>query len=1171
MPTRDADDTAPPAAAASAASAASSSTAASPAPAPQPVLTLSPAKQFLQYAKHAALSLQQAPANILEARFGAPAKSPFPLPPPEPSREPSPSTNNTKDPRDPTSSPPDTNHPKNVETAPTVETAPAASESGQEQILQSDDIPQSQPSDFPSPDLQAGGETGLPSPAVDECVVAPPGPPVPPSLPGMWTCPTCSIVVQKQRCPTCRKWRGGKRGGYKKKNPSDKKMGKVAKAKAKKKAKAKAKAKAPSEHPRLPSLPTIPSLSPPMAAVESDRNEVDPSPLTVGTGAGTATVATAATAESNVLETNNDIRERGAADDIEEGNGGDSDGEGEGGFIADEHNSAMLDVFRERDDPEGHGIETDACLGFDDYHEGTADDHDPAANLCTIPGAPPGWTPPTPPQDWTPTTKAGTPPYASCDNPGRWKEYCFRPKHARGGDYRGRFMPAGARPVPLNPETGKRTEGEWEFFYQGWDISKSLSPDERSEYETSNMMKAKLSRLHADSDNLFPDERRGCLDAELLKKMGLTKERMEEGDALFFYQLLLPMCNPKYSGIKDDPRQSFYLDVSNQSNRYAIVDRQLDGNYGHQWKTSTAYEFVNFDGIVFRNTADSIHDSWCTDSEDFDPVIAKTMRHHRFLELKRHMKLNNNATEKKRGEEGYDPCAKYRLIWDVMVHNMNSCVEKASLDLTVDETTWASMSFGSEALFRVRGKPGVAKGGQNVVLLDSKRRYIHAWYPRHSVHKKEAPFTQQGPSEIKAIVDRILPLIEGRPQEKGDKRRQIFSVEPHLSFDNHFSGNPVMHHLGVNKFKATCTSRRDRLPDNCSKESFHYDKLSGSNPHDARVARFEQPIVAVKRFTPSDRSDHEYIRVHVSFQSTGGTNISTVNALDRVHLFVRQKTRGRGDQKRVYGIEMNEGRALYLGTYSSVDSVDHLLKNWSCSYVNWKWYHSPIRHAKALAATMAFFMYQECAEGNLDEDWKIENPMKMKRFRKKLGRQMCEYRPWHLRYPGDEYLRGTTKRSKARRGRKRKAPSQEARVKGRVTYEQYAEERRNYSRFCNEDLEHLKSHLHCMVRKSYHGNCEVCGKGGAYWLCTLCDKLMHLKSSGRNGHIGELSCAVDYHNESFFGLAKCDAPKVGLTDREWCVPTEHDRDSNHWHIHGLRRRFLEEQWKEEDCAEGETF
>ena len=67
-----------------------------------------------------------------------------------------------------------------------------------------------------------------------------------------------------------------------------------------------------------------------MAAVESDRNEVDPSPLTVGTGAGTATVATAATAESNVLETNNDIRERGAADDIEEGNGGDSDGEGEG-------------------------------------------------------------------------------------------------------------------------------------------------------------------------------------------------------------------------------------------------------------------------------------------------------------------------------------------------------------------------------------------------------------------------------------------------------------------------------------------------------------------------------------------------------------------------------------------------------------------------------------------------------------------------------------------------------------------------------------------------------------------------------------------------------------------------------------------------------------------------
>ncbi len=29
-------------------------------------------------------------------------------------------------------------------------------------------------------------------------------------------------------------------------------------------------------------------------------------------------------------------------------------------------------------------------------------------------------------------------------------------------------MPAGAVPVPTNAVTGKREEGKYEFFYQGW-------------------------------------------------------------------------------------------------------------------------------------------------------------------------------------------------------------------------------------------------------------------------------------------------------------------------------------------------------------------------------------------------------------------------------------------------------------------------------------------------------------------------------------------------------------------------------------------------------------------------------------------------------------------------------------------------------------------------------
>ena len=51
-------------------------------------------------------------------------------------------------------------------------------------------------------------------------------------------------------------------------------------------------------------------------------------------------------------------------------------------------------------------------------------------------------------------------------------------------------------------------------------------------------------------------------------------------------------------------------------------------------------------------------------------------------------KLNDNITTKKKGEDGYDPCGKYEMIWDVMCHNMNALIETAEKDVTIDETSW---------------------------------------------------------------------------------------------------------------------------------------------------------------------------------------------------------------------------------------------------------------------------------------------------------------------------------------------------------------------------------------------------------------------------------------------------------------------------------------------------
>ena len=59
--------------------------------------------------------------------------------------------------------------------------------------------------------------------------------------------------------------------------------------------------------------------------------------------------------------------------------------------------------------------------------------------------------------------------------------------------------------VPL--QDGKRKIRYWEFFYDEWQFSAGT-----------------LSR-NATDENPFPDERKGCLDAEKLEELGLTKKK----------------------------------------------------------------------------------------------------------------------------------------------------------------------------------------------------------------------------------------------------------------------------------------------------------------------------------------------------------------------------------------------------------------------------------------------------------------------------------------------------------------------------------------------------------------------------------------------------------------------------------------------------------------------
>ncbi len=224
-----------------------------------------------------------------------------------------------------------------------------------------------------------------------------------------------------------------------------------------------------------------------------------------------------------------------------------------------------------------------------------------------------------------------------------------------------------------------------------------------------------------------------------------------------------------------------------------------------------------------------------------------------------------------------------------------------------------------------------------MLLLDSQRQrwYLYAWTSRHKFFEIKSPFKAMGPAEVVCLMDIIKPLVKGAPKEPNDKRRQIFKEHVHVAMDNFFSGDKVLRFLGEGGWKATMTCRRDQLPKEVPKMYFNFLKATPVNTK-SKIARFEQPIVAVKNVIQprkkasndddnvpgtslSTKKDNEpvadekkdYVICHVSFQSTGGTNITSVNALSLEELYVRERNKGRGNQKRIWGIEMNEACETY--------------------------------------------------------------------------------------------------------------------------------------------------------------------------------------------------------------------------------------------------------------------
>ena len=158
---------------------------------------------------------------------------------------------------------------------------------------------------------------------------------------------------------------------------------------------------------------------------------------------------------------------------------------------------------------------------------------------------------------------------------------------------------------------------------------------------------------------------------------------------------------------------------------------------------------------------------------------------------------------------------------------------------------------------------------------------------------------------------------------------------------------------------------------------------------------------------------------------------------------------------------MNEARETYLKHYSGVDAADHMIKNAGIKYISNKYWHAPYLHILSLAVVASYDMYQECCDGELNEDWKIpeKDRMSFSSFRLLLSEQMLAYSPANNRYCGDHRFRDNTKLSKKRRRASDKSESSYPDTG--VTLENLEVARQN--RLC-EEAPRMRSHFTNIVK-----------------------------------------------------------------------------------------------------------
>ncbi len=93
--------------------------------------------------------------------------------------------------------------------------------------------------------------------------------------------------------------------------------------------------------------------------------------------------------------------------------------------------------------------------------------------------------------------------------------------------------------------------------------------------------------------------------------------------------------------------------------------------------------------------------------------------------------------------------------------------------------------------------------------------------------------------------------------------------------------------------------------------------------------------------------------------------------------------------------------------HSTVDKTNEMIKEWGISYTSFCWWHAPKNHGLTIAMSMAFKIYNLCAEGVVYNKLNLDNTIDSLEFRHVLKCQMCEYYAKKQQCTGIELLQNT--------------------------------------------------------------------------------------------------------------------------------------------------------------------